>query len=115
MKRLLAITVVAALTGCAANPMLGQRMSYQDLNTFQIDCSKKYEQIAFLQSQMPTQNQRWLGALTMGAFTTELPAHFRGEKSENARLVSDDYGFVIRAQISDLERHCPDAQPRYGR
>lgn len=113
MKRFAAFTVVAALTGCAANPMLGQRMSYDDLNTFQIDCSKKYEQIAFLQSQMPTQNQRIAGLFTMGTFTTELPAHFRGEKSENARLVGDDYGAIIRAQISTLERHCPDARPIY--
>ena len=116
MKKILAIAVIAALSGCATtNSLLGQRMSYQDLNTFQIDCTKKYEQIAFLQAQMPTQNQRFAALFTMSPLLTELPAHFRGEVTENRRLVDGDYGFVIRSLISSLERHCPDSQSRYGR
>ena len=100
-----ALTIAALVAGCAFNP----RMNYDDLNTFKIDCSKKYEQIAFLESQLPTQNERFGAALTRGLIT-ELPAHFRGEKSEHSRLVDGDYGFVIRFQISALERHCPDAR-----
>jgi len=100
-----ALTIVAMTAGCAFNP----RMSYDELNTFNIDCSKKYEQIDFLRSQLPTQNER-LGAALTRSLLTELPAHFRGEKSEHSRLINDDYGFIVRAQIGTLERHCPDAR-----
>jgi len=105
MKTIAALGIVALTAGCAFNP----RMSYDELNTFKIDCSKKYEQMDFLRSQMPTQNERLGAALTRGLLT-ELPAHFRGEKSEHSRLVDGDYGFIIRAQISSLERNCPDAR-----
>lgn len=46
-----AVCVTLLVSGCATGPV-HQSMAVEDLNYFKIDCSKKKEQIEFLQRQL---------------------------------------------------------------
>lgn len=49
-----------SLTGCAGAPAINRPMLTQDLNAFQIDCSRRDEQIRLLLAQLSTDDDRLL-------------------------------------------------------
>jgi hypothetical protein len=106
MNKLLAALIVTVLSaGCATNP----RLAFDDLNTFRIDCAKKYEQMAFLESQMPTPNERMVAALTRNLIG-EFRAALDGKPSEQSRILNREYDAVIKVSLYQLQSYCPDAR-----
>jgi len=106
MKEIIpALSVALLVAACATNP----RMDFDDLNTFRIDCARKYEQIALLESQMPTPNERMVAALTRNV-VSEFWAHVAGKPSEQTRIINREYDAVIRVSIHQLRSQCPDAR-----
>ena len=53
-----AIIVILLMTGCSASTTPTYSMPVRDLNHYQVDCSKKEEQIRFIQSMRPSNQQR---------------------------------------------------------
>ena len=52
---LFAITVIVFVSGCSVAP---QKMGFDDLDTFVVDCSRKAEQLAFISSQRTTRGEQ---------------------------------------------------------
>ena len=46
--------------GCAGTPTINRSMTAQDLNSFQIDCTRRDEQIQLLLAQLSTRDDRLL-------------------------------------------------------
>ena len=55
----LALLALVGITGCTTT----SHMNVVDLNYYQIDCNRREEQMAFLQRQMPTRNDRLVNGL----------------------------------------------------
>lgn len=55
-----AVIASVSLAGCAGAPVINRPMYTQDLNSFQIDCSRRDEQIRMLLSQLSTDDDRLL-------------------------------------------------------
>ena len=55
-----AVIASVSLMGCAGAPVINRPMSYQDLNGFQIDCSRRDEQVRLLLSQISSGDDRVL-------------------------------------------------------
>lgn len=54
------VICVSQLSGCATQPMPNRiPMATQDLNHFRIDCSRRQEQIAFLQNMRVTRDEQF--------------------------------------------------------
>ena len=57
------VTLAILCSGCATSVGKSKQMSYQSINTFQTDCSKKNEQITMLNSMRSTRDDRALAKL----------------------------------------------------
>lgn len=57
------VTLAILCSGCATSVVKSKQMSYQSINTFQTDCSKKNEQITMLNSMRTTRDDRALAKL----------------------------------------------------
>jgi hypothetical protein len=57
------VTLAILCSGCATSVGKSKQMSYQSINTFQTDCSKKNEQITMLNSMRTTRDDRALAKL----------------------------------------------------
>lgn len=55
-----AAIVSVSLAGCAGAPVINRPMYTQDLNAFQIDCSRRDEQIQMLLNQLASRDDRLL-------------------------------------------------------
>jgi hypothetical protein len=72
--------------GCAGLPYINRPMYTEDLNSFQIDCSKRDQQIQFLLSQLSSKDDRLLSWWTnywdtFGVILGSPDARLRGDIS----------------------------------
>jgi hypothetical protein len=104
---LVAAITSTLLTGCAGFNMGPPRMAIEDLRTMKIDCANKEAQIRFLESQIPTSNQRMAAAFEINGLTEFLSA-LKGQKSEQAKLLGREYEASAKLLIWQLETHCPN-------
>ncbi|SVC77744.1 uncharacterized protein METZ01_LOCUS330598 [marine metagenome] len=80
-------------------------MSYNDLAYFQIDCSKKREQVAFLQSMYSTDNER-RNARFMNLLTPWTVFTDRAGGARRKYVGNGEYNWVIRQKLYKLNG-CP--------
>jgi hypothetical protein len=80
-------------------------MSYYDLDHFVVDCSKKKEQVAFLQSMYGTDNERrnarFANALTPWTVFTDRTGRARQKYFGNG-----EYNWIIRQKLYILNTQC---------
>ncbi|CAB4133481.1 hypothetical protein UFOVP257_214 [uncultured Caudovirales phage] len=98
------ILFLLLLAGCTTTA----RMSRQDLVNFRIDCSKKQEQIDFLMSQWPSDNDRILNGLMLTSSSGFIATVADGTYQERKDLNDGRYTTQLRLMIRDIQTSCPN-------
>lgn len=93
MKIVTLFLCVFALTGCAG---YGINSEMSDLQRMQRDCPNQAEQIAFLNSQLTTSDERMLQVF-----------NFFGDQEHRYAVLSREHDAQIRASIATIETTCP--------
>lgn len=74
-----ALIASVSVVGCAGAPTINRPMYTQDLNAFQIDCSRRDEQVRLLLAQLSTDDDRllawWTNYLKPWEYYTGEPDH----------------------------------------
>lgn len=99
------IIAISFVSGCAA-PTVTRPMDQHSLAMFQIDCSKKQEQITFLRSQITNRDDRfwsWLENYVKGWEQYTNPAEYNRRHA----IVSNRTNWLINQTILRLSRDCP--------
>lgn len=97
------IPLIALLAGCTTTA----RMDFQSINQFRVNCAKKYEQLEFLQSQWPSQNDRLINGLMITSSVGFVSSVADGTYEERRHLNDGRYTAVLRLLI-DQVKQCPD-------
>jgi hypothetical protein len=82
-----------------------QPLSYHDLERFQIDCSRKEEQIRFLQSQRTSRDDAlwaWMQNYVMGWEQYTDPDAYH----ERASIASRRTNWLINQNLMMIQRNC---------
>ena len=106
MKAMWIIPTLVAITGCAATDT--RRMSMQDLNHFRPDCSRKEEQMKWLQAQMPTRWEQQRDAMAITSVGGAVWSLANGTYDQRRDVADRRTQAVIRSYIRDLENYCPN-------
>lgn len=99
-----AIIAISFVSGCAT-PTMNQPMSYHDLEYFQIDCSRKEEQIRFLQSLRTNRDDRlWAWAEN---YVMSWDQYLRpGTYDERRSIASGRTNWLINQNLMMISRNC---------
>ena len=109
-KLLLAISALAVLSGCSTTTPAN--MDVVDLNYYRIDCSRQEEQLAFLQRQIPTRQDRLNNGLRMTSVAGSVQSVVEGTYTENRATFDQRQQAIADNLIVSIRRHCPKPQPR---
>jgi hypothetical protein len=98
---------MVVLSGCGT-PTQRTRMDYQDLSNFQIDCSQKEEQLAFLARQMPSEREQraniWGSTSIVGWANSAYNGTFDQDQAHYQRMDIN----TIKILTHQLKQYCPD-------
>ena len=108
MKLLLAICGIAVLSGCST----ASRMDVEDLNYFRVDCSRRHEQLAFLERQMPSQSERYINGMRMTSPISVFISVVDGTYYESRAMYNDRQQDIARTLIYQIKSHCPELQAK---
>ena len=108
MKVLILIVGAVFLTGCTT----ASRMDVEDLNYFRVDCSKRDEQLAFLERQIPSRNERYINGMRMTSPVGALVSVVDGTYYENRAMFNDRQQDIARTLIYQIKSHCPAPAPQ---
>lgn len=103
MKHFILVLAVA-VTGCSTT----QHMPMSDLNYFKPDCSRKQEQLAWLKSQLPTDNEYFMSRMTTASLEGILISKANGSYEQRREVADRRVQNVIYAHIDYIQRYCPD-------
>lgn len=104
MRLVLAISLLA-LAGCSTTTT--SKMDVVDLNRFQIDCKYRDEQIAFLQGQIPTVNDRWRNALRITSPVASAVSIADGTYYEERAMFDRRQEHIAKNLIRTIHDWCP--------
>jgi len=107
MKFALFLSAIA-LAGCST----ASRMNIVDLNHYVIDCNKRDEQLAFLQRQMPTRNERYSNAMQMTSPVGTISSIANGTYAEDRATFDRKQEATARVIIYQIEAYCPTPKPK---
>ena len=96
------LPLILALSGCTTTAT----MSRHDINHMVIDCRHKNEQIAFLRSQFPDQNERLKNGLILTSSLGFVSSVADGTYPERKELYDGAYTSAIRLKIDQIENQC---------
>jgi hypothetical protein len=103
IRKYLSITV-ALLSGCTTTA----RIDFESLNRFQIDCSKKQEQLGFLRSQWPSYSDQLVNGMMITSTLGYVSSNVDGTYQERMKLYNGAYTSVLRLLIYDIQKTCPN-------
>jgi hypothetical protein len=103
MKKL--IIIFAMMTSACTTTA---RMSRADLNDFQIDCSRKQEQIEFLISQWPSDKDKFINAFVIRSSGGFIASNIDGTYKDRQSIESGSYTTQLRGLINDIRTSCPN-------
>lgn len=112
MKKLLMVAVCVAQTACTTVPT---RMSFDELRTFRVDCSRRDEQYQFLESQKYSVTDRLkLAFQTTGILGIVSNSH-NGTTQDSADAMAMKHEAMIKHAQREIRQQCPiyDADQRY--
>ena len=112
MKAMWIIPTLIAITGCAATDT--RRMSMQDLNHFRPDCSRKEEQLRWLQAQMPSRWEQQRDSMAVTSIGGTIWSLADGTYDQRRDVHDRRTQAVIRSYIRDLENYCPNTSKSAG-
>lgn len=102
MKYLIVLLTIY-LAGCTTT----SRMNVVDLDYYQIDCSRRDEQLAFLKRQMPTKNERLTNGLAMTSVFGTASSISQGTYQEERATFDRKQEAIARIKIYQIESQCP--------
>lgn len=103
MKTLVITAVIAAaLTGCASS----QRMSIEDLNNFQYDCSRYDEQREFLLKQYPSRRDRQAALLGVGSIMSMISSKVEGTYDQHQSIRTGELQATVKYKLHQLDVAC---------
>jgi hypothetical protein len=97
-------TLAILCSGCAAPA--SRQMGFSDINTFQVDCSKRNEQIVMLNSMRSTRDDRSLAKLK-NIFQPWLQATDPDQYADNYYQGAGMTDAFIDYKIQNLINYCP--------
>lgn len=104
MKYLALLALVGA-AGCTTT----SHMNVVDLNYYQIDCNRREEQMAFLQRQMPTRNDRLINGFRMTSVTGVAMSATDGTFYEERATFDRRQEAIARLIMYQIQAYCPPA------
>ena len=106
--KLLFVLLAVLLSGCTTPA----RMNVQDLNHYKIDCSRRDEQLAFLQSYFPTPNERIVNGMRMTSPTGAVYTMIDGTYYEERAMFDRRQEGIARVIIHQIHSYCPAPAPK---
>ena len=103
MKTILAICALGSLVGCTT-PVT---MPINDLNNYQVNCADRYNQLAFLRSQIPSQNDRVVTGLHMTNVFGVMNSVFEGTFEDQRAVYDRKQSAYALYWIRMIEQSCP--------
>ena len=98
-------TIATVFASGCATPTLKRPMDYADISQFQIDCSRKAEQIRFLESQRPSRDDR-LFAWATNYLTPWKEFTDPKEYGERQTVSGRHTDWIINQKLMTLARDC---------
>ncbi len=91
------------------------RMSYQDLSTFKVDCSRRDEQYQFLESQKYSQLERLKVAFGMTSILGIVSNAYNGTTQDSSDTLNFKHEAMIKHAQREIRQQCPiyDADQKY--
>ena len=91
------------------------RMSYQDLSTFKVDCSRRDEQYQFLESQKYSQLERLKVAFGMTSILGIVSNAYNGTTQDSSDTLNFKHEAMIKHAQREIRQQCPiyDANQKY--
>lgn len=100
--KLLAVLSLVLVTGCTTT----SKMNIVDLNHYKIDCARKEEQLAFLQRQFPSEQDRWTNAFRMTSVVGTAMSVNDGTYLEERATFDNRQQAVARYLIYQIRNNC---------
>jgi hypothetical protein len=90
-------------------------MSYQDLSTFKVDCSRRDEQYQFLESQKYSQLERLKVAFGMTSILGIVSNAYNGTTQDSSDTLNFKHEAMIKHAQREIRQQCPiyDADQKY--
>ena len=112
MKKLILAMVCFSQLACTTTPT---RMSFQDLSTFRVDCSRRDEQYQFLESQKYTVNDRLKLAFQTTSILGIVSNAYNGTTQDSADAIDMKHEAMIKHAQREIRQQCPiyDANQQY--
>lgn len=103
MKLIAVLAVTVLATGCTTT----HRMPSQDLRYFKPDCSRKEEQLRWLNSQMPSRGEQQIDSMVVTSVYGTVTSVLNGTYDERRAVYNRQNQAMIRSYIKELETWCP--------
>ena len=100
--------ILVLLAGCTTTA----RMSHQDISYMQIDCTKKQQQLDFLRSQWPSENERIVNGLMITSSMGFISSVVDGTYQERKDWMDGYLTNALRMKITTIRERC-HAYPPY--
>ena len=112
MKKTIIAVICLSQAACTTVPT---RMSYDELRTFKVDCSRRDEQYQFLESQKYTVNDRLKVALQMTSIIGIVSNAYNGTMKDSEDAMAMKHEAMINHAQMEIREHCKiwDAQQTY--
>lgn len=98
----LAILSLIAVTGCTTT----SKMDIADLSHFKIDCSRKEEQLAFLERQFSSQQDKFVNAFRVTSIVGTAASMHDGTYTEERAMYENYHSAVARNLIFKIKSSC---------
>jgi hypothetical protein len=81
-------------------------LTVEELDNYKLDCNRKWEQVEFLQMQLPDRQDRWTNALAMTGVSGTLLTMADGTYAERYKSYRGVNTAIIRGKIDYLLKYC---------
>ena len=104
-----AIVATLALSGCGTVMTTPRaQMDMEDLGMYQIDCSRKEEQLEFLKAHLPTVKERTANAFAMTSIFGWVNSAHEGTFKEDRQFFNREQESTALILIQQLNQYCQD-------
>jgi len=105
--RVLLLISCAMLTACASPGTHVVMMSPKDIETFQVDCDHKEQQLKFLRDNLPSAKSVGASRAILHNSIFNTVSHLNGSYDSHAHLANGWSEALIRRHINYLQTWCP--------
>jgi hypothetical protein len=112
MKKLLLVAVCFSQWACTTTPT---RMSFQELSTFKVDCSRREEQYQFLESQKYSAADRLKLAFQLTSVLGIASNVSNGTMQDSSDALDSKHEAMIKHAQREIRQQCPiwDSDQKY--